>query len=202
MSGNMKESRKRARKRILLVTQAAMIAAMYVALTYIFQPISFGAIQFRISEALTILPMFTPAAITGLFAGCFLGNLLGGGILVDVICGSIATLLGAIGTRLLCKKLLPLGTVPPILANTLIIPFVLKYAYGVEFSLPFIFLTVFVGEVIACGVLGTLLGIALKKRPGIFRFGESEKAGVSGAEPVTRSDTAEQKQFEEDDARK
>ena len=83
---------------VLFLVQSAMIAAIYVVLTIVFAPISFGQIQFRIAEALTILPAFTPAAIPGLFVGCLIGNILGGAILPDIIVGSMATLLGAIFT--------------------------------------------------------------------------------------------------------
>ena len=84
------------RVRLRKLAQAAIIAALYVALTVIFAPIGFGEIQVRIAEALTILPVFTPSAIGGLFVGCILGNLFGGAILPDVIFGSIATLIGVI----------------------------------------------------------------------------------------------------------
>ena len=82
----------------------AMIAAIYVVLTYVFAPFSFGEVQVRISEALTILPVFTPAAIPGLFIGCLIGNILGGAILPDIIFGSIATLIGAFFTWKLREK--------------------------------------------------------------------------------------------------
>ena len=85
-------------KNVSYLTQAAMIAAIYVVLTIVFAPISFGEIQVRIAEMLTILPIFTPAAIPGLFVGCLIGNITGGAILPDIICGSIATLIGAAGT--------------------------------------------------------------------------------------------------------
>lgn len=149
--------------RLKMITQGALIAAMYVALTYVFQPISFGAIQVRIAEALTILPIFTPAAIPGLFIGCVLGNTLGGAVAWDIVFGSLATLIGAIFTYLLRKKHPLIGTVPPIVSNTLIVPFVLKYAYQVEMSIPLLMLTILVGEVISCGAIGGLLGIALKR---------------------------------------
>ena len=80
------------------LSQAAMIAAVYVVLTYVFAPFSFGEIQVRVAEALTILPLFTPAAVPGLFIGCLTGNILGGAILPDIIFGSTATLLGALFT--------------------------------------------------------------------------------------------------------
>ena len=145
------------------VAQAALIAAAYVVLTVVFAPISFSEIQVRISEALTILPAFTPAAIPGLFVGCLLGNIIGGAALPDIIFGSIATLIGAFGTWKLRKAHPFLAPVPPIVANALIVPFVLKYAYGVPLPIPLMMLTVGVGEVLSCGVLGMLLYYALKR---------------------------------------
>ena len=85
----------------LFLAQSAMIAAIYVVLTVILAPFSYGEVQVRVSEALTILPVFTPAAIPGLFVGCLISNILGGCILPDIIFGSIATLLGACFTYLL-----------------------------------------------------------------------------------------------------
>ena len=99
-------------KNISFMTQAAMIAAIYVVLTYVFAPFSFGEVQVRISEALTILPVFTPAAIPGLFIGCLIGNILGGAILPDIIFGSIATLIGAFFTWKLREKSPYLAPVP------------------------------------------------------------------------------------------
>lgn len=101
---------------VKFITQAAVIAAIYVVLVVIFNYISFGPVQFRIAEALTILPYFTPAAIPGLFVGCIIANILGGAIVWDVVFGSIATLIGAIGTYLL-RKHKWLAPVPPIVAN-------------------------------------------------------------------------------------
>ena len=90
-------------KSVTFLTQAAMIAAIYVVLTMIFAPFSFGEVQVRVAEALTILPIFTPAAIPGLFVGCLIGNITGGAVLPDIIFGSIATLIGAVGTYQLRK---------------------------------------------------------------------------------------------------
>ncbi|MGI6007200.1 MAG: QueT transporter family protein [Ruminococcus sp.] len=149
-------------KKVVFITQAAMIAAIYVVVTVVFSAFSFGEVQVRISEALTVLPMFTPAAIPGLFIGCILGNTLGGAIVVDVVFGSIATLIGAVGSYLLRKHkfLVPL---PPIIMNILIVPFVLKYGYGVPLPIPFMMGTVGIGEVLSCGVLGYALMFALEK---------------------------------------
>ena len=116
-------------KGVVFIVQAAMIAAIYVVLTYVFAPFSFGEVQIRIAEALTILPVFTPAAIPGLFVGCIVGNILGGAILPDIIFGSIATLIGAFGTYALRKHKFAC-TWPPVIANMVIVPFVLRYGYG------------------------------------------------------------------------
>lgn len=146
------------------MTQVAIIAALYVVLTYLagMLGLASGAIQIRFSEALTILPVFTPAAIPGLFAGCILSNLFTGCALPDIVFGSLATLIGAVCTRKL-RKLPYLAPVPPIIANTVIVPFVLLYAYGVR-PLWLSFLTVFAGELISCGILGVLLYFVMKKR--------------------------------------
>ena len=145
------------------MTHAAMIAAIYVVLTYIFAPFSFGDVQVRIAEALTILPIFTPAAIPGLFIGCMIGNILGGAILPDIIFGSFATLIGAVGTYLLRKKSQYLCVLPPILSNTIIVPLILKFGYGINLPIPFLMFTLAIGEIISCGVLGLILYYALRK---------------------------------------
>lgn len=148
----------------LAVTLSAVIAALYVGLTYLANALGLasGAIQIRFSEALTILPVFTAAAIPGLTIGCFLANFLTGCALWDIIFGTLATLLGAIGTRLL-RRFVWATPIPPILANTIIVPFVLQMVYGVQDALPYLMFTVGLGEIISCGVLGLLLLAALKK---------------------------------------
>jgi len=150
-------------KKVLFLTHAAMIAAIYVVLTLVFQAISFGEIQVRIAEALTILPAFTPAAIPGLFIGCIIGNIFGGSILPDIIFGSLATLIGACFTYLLRKQNKYMAPLPPIISNTIIVPFVLRYAYGFNLPIAFMMLTVGIGEVISCGVLGMILYSSLAK---------------------------------------
>ena len=157
--------------KVLFMTQAAMIAAVYVVLCIAFEPISYGAIQTRIAEALTILPFFTPAAVPGLFIGCLIANLLGGGILADVICGSVATLIGAAGTYLLRNKSRYLAPLPPIIANVLIVPWGLKYGYGGPFGIPFLMGTVGIGEILTCGIIGlVLLAVLEKYRSVIFKM--------------------------------
>ncbi len=149
-------------KKVLFVTQAAMIAAIYVVLGVLFAAFGSKAIQVRLAESLTILPLFTGAAIPGLFVGCLLSNILSGAILPDVIFGSLATLLGSLGTYRVRKTHPILGTLPPILSNTLVVPFILKYGYGEPFPIPYMMLTVSIGEIISCGVLGMILYITLK----------------------------------------
>lgn len=151
-------------KKSYFITQAAVIAAIYVVLTLAINVFNLasGAIQVRISEALTILPFFTPAAVPGLFVGCLLSNFITGAPVWDVVFGSLATLIGALGTYAL-RKWKWLAPVPPILANVLIIPFVLHYAYGIPGGIPFFMLTVGAGEIISCGILGMLLLFLLQK---------------------------------------
>ena len=157
----------------LNLTRGAIIAALYVALTLIFHPISYGEIQLRVAEALTILPLFTPAAVPGLFVGCILANLLGGGVIMDVVLGSIATLIGAyFGRKLRSNRwLVP---IPAILANTLIIPFVLKYGYGLDLPIVLEMAYIFLGEVGGCYILGELLATVLMRHRHVLFKEEQE----------------------------
>ena len=164
------------RKKILYITYAAAIAAIYVVLTLIANALGLAnyAIQIRFSETLTILPFFTSAAIPGLFIGCILANILTGALPFDVVFGSIATLIGAIRTYYLCGKAQNssqnsvikkvLAPLPPIISNTLIIPFILAYVYKFEGSIPYFMVTVGAGEIISCGILGLILLDTLKRR--------------------------------------
>lgn len=153
----------------IFLAQGGMVAALYVELTLIASAMGLasGQIQLRLSEALTILPCFFPAAVPGLFVGCLLANLLTGCVLWDVAVGSLATLLGALGTRLLRKNRW-LAVLPPIVSNILLVPPVLAWAYGVEESIPFLMLTVGLGEVLSCGVLGELMYSALDKHRALW----------------------------------
>ncbi len=156
--------------KVVFMAQAAMIAAIYVALCLAFAPFSYGPVQVRVAEALTILPFFTPAAVPGLFIGCLTANLAGGSILLDVVFGSIATLIGAAGTWMLRKKSRYLAPLPPILANTLIVPFVLRYGYGEPLPIPLLMGSVGIGEVLSCGLMGMVLLTVLERyRKFIFR---------------------------------
>ena len=157
--------------RVRFLTQAAMIAAIYVVLTIFISAFNLasGAIQIRISEALTILPAFTPAAIPGLFLGCLISNLITGAMLPDIIFGSLATLLGALGSYAV-RKWKWAVPVPPILSNVIIIPFVLAYAYHIPGGVPYFMLTIGIGEVLSCGVLGMILyGTIAKYRNVLFK---------------------------------
>ena len=162
-------------KKTTSIVHAAVIAALYVVLTLIANALGLAnhAIQIRFSEALTILPLFTPAAIPGLFVGCILANFMTGCLPWDIVFGSLATLLGALGTYALgtytlgpsapAKQYPILAVIPPILSNTLIVPFVLAYVYRFEGSIPYFMLTVGIGEVLSCGVLGMFLYNTLSK---------------------------------------
>ena len=154
------------RSKTLKITVGGVIAALYVVLTYLANLLGLasGAIQIRLSEALTILPVFTGSAVPGLAVGCVLANLLTGCAAWDVVFGSLATLIGAVGTRLLRKKPL-LAWIPPVLSNAIIVPIILIKVYGVPDAWWYLVLTVGAGEVIACGVLGLLLWRALRNNP-------------------------------------
>ena len=146
-------------KKVLFIVQGAVIAAVYVVMTWLtnLMGLASGVVQVRLSEALTVLPAFTPAAIPGLFVGCVISNTITGAVIWDIVFGSLATLIGAIFTYLLKDKNRWLAPLPPIITNTLIVPFLLVYAYGVPDALWFVFLTVFAGEVISCGFVGMCL---------------------------------------------
>lgn len=141
-----------------MVATGGIIAALYIILTYIAEMLGLasGAVQVRFSEALTLLPCLTPAAIPGLTVGCLLANLLTGCAPWDIVFGSLATFLGALGTYALRER--PrLAWIPPVLSNTLIIPPIIINVYGVEGFWPLIALQIFIGEVISCCFLGLIL---------------------------------------------
>ncbi len=152
----------------LKLVTGGLIAALYVVLTVFAAQFNLasGAIQVRFSEALTIMPVFTAAAVPGLAVGCVLANLLTGCAAWDVIFGSLATLIGAVGTRLLKDKPL-LAWIPPVLSNMAIIPIILIKVYAVPDAWWFLVLTIGAGEIISCGLLGLLLWRSLKNIPQI-----------------------------------
>lgn len=159
---------RKTRKLTLYTARGAIIAALYVVFTMIASAVglSSGVIQFRISEALCILPIFFPEAIPGLFIGCLLSNIMvPGAVIWDIIFGSVATLLGALGAYLMRKlpqKFIWVTTLPTIIANMLIVPAVLIFAYGAEDSYLFLLITVGIGEIVCAGIGGTTLYYLLK----------------------------------------
>ena len=152
----------KARKRLVYITEASAIAALYTVITIAIGPLGSAAIQCRIPEAMCVLAIFTPAAIPGMTIGCLISNIATGCLWQDVLFGTIATLIGVIGARLL-RRIWWLTPLPTVVSNTLIVPFVLAYAYHAEEGIPFLMLTVGIGEVISAYVLGIALYFALRK---------------------------------------
>ena len=148
-------------KKTIFITEAAVIAALYIVLVLVFSFISFGPVQCRVAEALTVLPFFTPAAIPGVALGCFLsGVLVPGTQVLDMVFGTLATLIAAfLSYKLRFNKFLV--PIPPIIINALVIPWILKLAYGNAQPVPFNMLTVGAGEFVAAGIFGMLLLFAL-----------------------------------------
>ena len=121
---------------------------------------------------LTVLAVLTPAAIPGLFIGCLIANMLGGGIMLDVIAGSLTTLVAAYLTWMLRSKSKYLASVPPVVLNALVIPWVLKYGYGEPLPIPFLMGTVGIGEILTASIMGTVLLCVLDRYKNvIFRQG-------------------------------
>ena len=145
-------------KNIKFLTTAGVIAALYAALTILI-PGGSGVIQVRVSEIMTVLPFFTPAAIPGLFVGCLISNFVVGAGIVDLIFGSMATLIAAYLTYKMPKKYF--APLPPVVVNALIVGAELAFIYKVP-----LFSTIFfvgVGELIACYALGYPFLLALEK---------------------------------------
>ena len=177
---------------IKYLCDAAMIAAIYAVLNVVFMPISFGPVQCRVSEALTVLPAFLPSAVPGVAIGCLIANILGGAMLPDIIFGTLATLIAAVASYVLTRsmhselhtarraglKFRLLAVLPPVISNTLIIPFVLKYAYGYGDALYFMMFTVGIGELIAAAGLGNVL-ISIVIRMPLFSELRSSEASES-----------------------
>ncbi len=145
--------------------RAAMIGAIYVVLTLIFAPISYGMIQVRVSEMLMVLPYFTGAAVPGLFVGCMIANIFGGHGMLDIVFGSLATLIAAyLVTKIEHKYLVPL---PPVIINAIIVGKILSIVLEMPFYLTAMW--VGIGQVIACYGLGLPLLLFLEKRRYIFK---------------------------------
>ena len=151
-------------RRTLFLCQGALVAALYVALTFLARLLGLdsGMIQVRFSEMLCILPIFMPSSVWGLFIGCFISNLLVGAHWLDILIGPMATLIGAVGTYAL-RRIKWLAPLPAVLSNAIIIPFVLSFAYGVEEAIPLLMLTVGAGELISVYGLGGVLMVSAKR---------------------------------------
>ncbi len=153
------------------LSRAAVIAALYVALCFFLKPISFGVIQFRVSEALCILPIFIPEAIPGLFIGCLISNFLSGAsvLLIDAILGSLTTLLAAVLTRRIYKstKNICMSLLPPVILNALIVGSYLPFIYMQDTLSAFVVLwsivSVFIGEAAVIFLLGYPLAKSLSR---------------------------------------
>ena len=146
----------------MFIVRSAVIAALYAALTLALYPISFGAVQFRVSEALTLLPIVMPEAIPGLFVGCLVSNLIGSATPWDIIFGSLATLIAAILTYA-TRRTKILAAFWPVLCNTVIVGLVL----ALTLDLP-VFLTmgeVGLGELAVVYTVGMAMLAALKRVP-------------------------------------
>lgn len=159
--------------KILYLTQSALIAALYVALTWLSNLVGLasGAVQIRISEALCVLPAFMPSAIPGLFIGCLISNISMGSNIFDIIFGSLATLIGAIFTSKLKNKFL--APIPAVVSNTIIVPIVIMLCYTAKEArnmTTYLLTTlgVFAGEVISAYIFGIILYTAIEKRKDIF----------------------------------
>ncbi len=165
---------KRTSNLTLSTARGAIISALYITLTLLTSVLGLanGPIQFRISEALCILPLFLPEAVPGLFFGCLISNLIiPGGVIWDIIFGSAATLIGALGARAMRgipEKFKWAAALPTILANMIIIPAVLAFTYGEAKVYWYFMLTVGGGEVICGGFGGSALYYLLKKHEKIW----------------------------------
>ena len=146
------------------LARGAIIAALYAVLTLLLQPLSYGEVQIRFSEALTLLPILMPEAVPALAVGCLLANVLGGCRLVDIVFGTLATLLAAICTRRLRERFW-LAALMPVLFNGVIVGAVVHYCYAPMIALPLCMLSVAAGEAVACLVVGPVLLRVLRRVP-------------------------------------
>lgn len=167
---------------VLRIAVAAVVAAAYAALTVLLAPISYGAVQFRVSEALTVLPFFMPCTVWGLWIGCIIANIYTGSV-IDIVFGSLATLMAALLTARFGKKgntvrNRVLGCLMPVLFNAVIVGAVLTWGYQIqEFSSPllsfgFNALTVGLGEAAVLYLIGYTLLSQLPKIKSLREFME------------------------------
>ena len=145
------------------IAQAAIIAAAYAALTLALAPISYSVMQVRISEALCVLTLFTPAAVPGLTIGCLIANLLGPNGVWDVVFGTLATVIGVVGIYLLRNKNFFIAMLPNIISNGVVIGLCCRFLWGETIPLILCMLLVAAGEAISCYIPGFILYKALGK---------------------------------------
>ena len=146
------------------LARGAMIAAIYAAITLVLAPISYGEVQIRLSEALTLLPVLLPEAVPALAVGCLLANVLGGCTILDIVLGTLATLLSAICTRRLRHHILPASAMP-VLFNGVIVGAVVHLAYAPAIPLVLCMVFVAAGEAVSCMLLGPMLLRVLGRLP-------------------------------------
>ena len=146
------------------LARGAIIAALYAATTLLLAPISYGEIQIRIAESLTLLPILLPEAVPALTIGCLLANVLGGCTIFDIVFGTLATLLAAICTRRL-RSHLRLASAMPVLFNGVIVGTVVHYAYAPVIPLPLCMVFVALGEAVSCMLLGPVVLRAAERIP-------------------------------------
>jgi uncharacterized membrane protein len=147
---------------IRFLARAAVIAALYAALTLLLAAISFGPVQFRVSEALTLLPILTPAAVPGLTIGCLVANLLGSATPWDMVFGPLATLVAAVLTRRFRERPL-VAAAPPVLVNAVVVGLVIALTGGLPVWQGT--LLVGAGQLGVCYVLGLPLYYTLRRLP-------------------------------------
>jgi len=145
-----------------------MIAALYAVITLLLAPFSFGPYQLRVAEAMTLLPVLLPEAIPGLFLGCLLANLLGGAHLLDIVFGSLTSLMAALATRLLYKRAV-LAALPPVVFNALIVGVLVHFLYAPDVPLLLCMFQVGVGQAVACYALGLPLLTGMRRLPESLR---------------------------------
>lgn len=159
-------------KKISKLVFSAVIAAIYTVLTLLLAPISYGQIQVRVSESLTLLPFLSSYSIWGVFLGCIISNLIGGNGIIDVVFGSLATLIAAILTYYIGKSDLKfkkyLAPLPPIIINAVVIGFILNYTLKLPLLLSIIW--VGLGEAISCYVLGLILISIIEKNKKLMSY--------------------------------
>ena len=149
-------------KGVKFIVNSAVMAALYIALTLLIAPLSFGVVQVRVSEVLCVLGLFSPAAIPGLTIGCFIANILGPNGMIDAVLGSLATLIGMIGMWLLRKKIY-LAPLVNVIANGIIIGCMLHFVYSDAVPLMYCILLVTAEEAACLYILGIPLAKVIQK---------------------------------------